>query len=186
MSIELLERRNQGGSGSDVAQSWFESRVRRELSERIEARGISAERHQAQRTRRSTKESRAKISFGTFGLLSLSVRGRGDGRLRFLRGFGFSQFQFRLARVGGFGGIGPSSHLGFLEEITPALVVIGGALGILKLSYGGLSILLAPDHLDYASRLVSSDIVKDDCVGCALFVACQKESIRYSIRSVRV
>jgi hypothetical protein len=66
----------------------------------------------------------------------------------------------------------------FFQEVAPAFMVIGGALGLLKFLYGRLCVLLAPDDLDNAGRAVGPHVVPDDRVRRAKIVACQRESIR--------
>ena len=90
-----------------------------------------------------------------------------------------------MAKIGGMRGIGARCHAGLLEEITPAFVMIRGALRILELLYRGFCILLALDDRDYSRRPVSPDVVENDGVGSAVFVACQKESIRRLITRLR-
>ncbi len=90
-----------------------------------------------------------------------------------------------MPEIGGLRGIRSRCHAGFFEKVTPAFVTIRGALRNLELSYLGLCVLLTPDDCDYSRRPVSPDVVQNDGVGSAEFVACQKESIRRLFMSLR-
>jgi hypothetical protein len=52
---------------------------------------------------------------------------------RLLRSFQFSPFQFSLAMLGSFRGVGSSLQIYFLDEETPAFVPVCGILSFLKL-----------------------------------------------------
>ena len=107
----------------------------------------------------------------------MRIRGGIAGRLRFLDGLRFADFEFSLALVGGFDGVGTRPHAGFLKEIAPAFVPVGGILGLFKLLYLGFCVLFAFEYTDNARRPEGADVVADDSVGSAGFVACQRESM---------
>jgi hypothetical protein len=92
------------------------------------------------------------------------------------RGFGLAQFEFGLAEFGGFGGIGSGGDVGLLEEVAPALVVVGGALRFLESLQCRFCFLPAAYYRNHSGRTVSSDVVEDDGEGSVGVVGCQKES----------
>jgi hypothetical protein len=79
--------------------------------------------------------------------------------------------------VGGFRRIGSCRHLGLLNEVSPARVMIGGALRLLEFLQDRFSFSLASDYRDHSGRAVRSDVVQDDREGMIRVVECQKESI---------
>ena len=85
--------------------------------------------------------------------------------------------------MGGLCGLGSHLEFSFFQEVAPALMVIRGALGLLKFLHGRLCILLAPDNLDYTGRAVGPHVVPNDGEGSAKVVACQRESIRSLAKS---
>jgi len=76
--------------------------------------------------------------------------------------------------LGCFGGVGSRLEIGFLDEVAPAFVAVGGVLRILELVQLRFRVLLAPDHRDHASGKVGADVMPDDGVRRGEFVACQK------------
>src|SRR3974377_651198 len=44
--------------------------------------------------------------------------------------------------------------------------------------------MLAADNCNHSGRLVSSDVMPDDCVGCGEVVACQRESVPTRIQRI--
>lgn len=64
---------------------------------------------------------------------SLGIWRRKARRLFILQGFRFSTFQFGLAVLGGFGGIGSGNQAAFLNEVAPSRMTICGVLGLLKI-----------------------------------------------------
>jgi len=93
------------------------------------------------------------------------------------RGLRLSAFQLSLPKFGGFRGFGPRGYGGFLEEIPPALMVVGGTLRFLERFQRGFRLLLPANDRDHSGRTVGSDVVQDDGVRSVVVVACQKDSI---------
>ena len=98
-------------------------------------------------------------------------------RIHFVQCFGFSNLQVRLAKVRRFRRIDSRFQVALLEEVAPALVVIRRTLAGFELSHCRLCVLPALDNLDDSGGPVGSDVMTDDDVGCAGFVACQRGSI---------
>jgi hypothetical protein len=107
----------------------------------------------------------------------MRIRGGIAGRFHFADGLRFTHFEFSLAPVRGFGGIGARLHAGFLQEVTPALVPIGRILGFFELLYLGFRVVLAFNYTHNARRPEGADIVADDGVATAGFVVYQRESM---------
>ena len=115
-------------------------------------------------------------------LAALGLRGdsRSLARIRIgvvWRGFRLAKLEFGLAEFGGFGGIGAGCPRGFLEEVAPAFVMIGGALRFLESLECGFSFLAAANDRRHSSGTVGSDVVQDDGVGGVGVVVCQKGSV---------
>jgi hypothetical protein len=86
-----------------------------------------------------------------------------------------------LTAVSGFGGISAHFQIGSFNEITPSFVTIGWRLRLFQVFQFRLGVLLALEDFDNAGGQVRPDVVPDDGVGTALFVACQRESISIKV-----
>jgi len=69
-----------------------------------------------------------QLSISSLGIWRRKVRW-----LCILQSFRFSTFQFGLAVLGGFGGIGSGNQAAFLNEVAPSRMTICGVLGLLKI-----------------------------------------------------
>ena len=101
------------------------------------------------------------------------------GRVIFPQRFRFPYLQVGLAKFGGLNWIHSRLQIGLLQEVTPALVVIWGTLGVFKLFQFCFSVLLAPDYLNNSARPVRPDVMANDSVGRIEFVVCQNEPIEF-------
>ena len=99
------------------------------------------------------------------------------GPTGFLRGFGLSRFQFRLAKDSGFRRVRARLQVCFLEEVTPAFVPVGRALIVFELLQRGFRVGSSLDNFDYSRRFVGTDVVADDNVRCLNLVVCQMCSL---------
>ena len=97
--------------------------------------------------------------------------GRGGGGVNVVLRFAFAGFEFGLAAVRGFDGVGAGLDLGLLGKETPTGVTVFGTLAVFVLFDGSLGAVLAADDLDHSSGFVGADIVADDGVGKAGLVA---------------
>ena len=94
-----------------------------------------------------------------------------------MRGLGLSVFQLRLSKYGGLGGIGSRFQGRLFEEVSPALVAVGGTLSAFKILQRRFCVLPSLDHLDHSRRLVSANVVANYHVRCLDFVVCQMCSL---------
>ena len=108
---------------------------------------------------------------------SVRIVRREKGRLCFLQSLRFSLLQFRLALLGSFYGICSRQQIGFFDEVAPALMAIGGVLGILKTLHFRFCSMPAGDDGNHSGRAVGPDVMPDDSVGKCEIVACQIEPI---------
>ncbi len=96
------------------------------------------------------------------------------GAIVFLGFFGLAEFEVGLADAGGFGGIHAGFEFGFFEEVAPAFVTVGRTLGLFEILHREFRFLLAADNPDDSGRIVGSDVMQNDRVRGAEFVACQR------------
>jgi len=114
---------------------------------------------------------------------SLGIWRRKARRLCILQSLRFSTFQFGLAVLGGFAGIGSGNQAAFLNEVAPPLMTIGGVLGLLQIPQFGFGAVLSTDNGDHSVRSVSPNVVTNDRVGRCNFVACQ--NLLFSLRGAK-
>jgi len=91
---------------------------------------------------------------------------------------GFSPLQKCLAQLSGFYGICSRLQFRLFEEVAPALMAIRRTLASFQVFQCLIQGRLAFDDGDNTVRAVGSDVVANDGVGRAEFVACQRRSMR--------